>query len=63
MIEWYISYQIHDGYGGLTEYLIVLPNWWKVLWWMVRKGRRCCYIDIWTSNKWNDREESIFEDA
>ena len=25
MIEWNISYQIHNGYGGLTEYLIVLP--------------------------------------
>ena len=57
MIEWNISYCSHDGYGGLNEYLIVLPKFWKVLWWMIRRGRKHCEIYIWTSHKTERREE------
>ena len=47
--EWNISYAVHDGEGGLDEYMIILPSFWKVLWWFIRKGRKACQIDIWTS--------------
>lgn len=47
--EWNISYAMHDGNGGLNEFLIVLPCWWKVILWFLRRGRRCCDIYIWTS--------------
>lgn len=51
MKEWNILYQKYDQYGCLKEYLIVLPSWWKVLWWMIRKGRRCYCVDIWSDWK------------
>lgn len=47
--EWNISYAMHDGMGGLNEFMIVLPSWWKVILWFLRRGRRYCDIYIWTS--------------
>lgn len=55
--EWYITYEIHDGEGGLEEFMVVLPSFGKVLWWFIRKGRKCCYIYIWQSGRKIDREE------
>lgn len=48
--EWNISCAEADMHGNaLDERFIVLPSFWKVLWWFIRKGRRCDYIYIWTS--------------
>lgn len=47
--EWNITYSIHDGEGGKNEFFIILPSFWKVLWWFVTKGYRACEIYIWTS--------------
>ena len=47
--EWSITYAIHDGEGGLDEFMIILTSFWKVLWWFIRRGRKACQIDIWTS--------------
>lgn len=57
MKEWNIHYAVYDGLGDLCEYAIVLPNWWKVLWWFIRKGHRYCRIYIWTSNRLEDENE------
>ena len=47
--EWNITYSIHDGEGGKDEFFVILPSFWKVLWWFVTRGRRACEIYIWTS--------------
>lgn len=52
--EWNITYGIHDREGGLNEYFIILPSFWKVLWWFIRRGRKACLIDIWTSGWTNE---------
>ena len=49
--EWTITYEIHDGEGGLDEFMVVLSSFWKVLWWFIRKGRKCCHIYIWQSGR------------
>lgn len=49
--EWNISYSIHDGEGGLDQFMIVLPSFWKVLWWFIQKGRKACEIYIWTCER------------
>ena len=49
VIEWNISYTESDGEDGLRECLIVLPNYFKVLWWFIKKGRKTCGIYIWKS--------------
>ena len=49
--EWNISYAMHDGMGGLNEFMVVLPSWWKVILWLFRRGRRCRDIYIWTSTR------------
>ena len=49
--EWNITYAIHDGEGGLDEFMIILPSFLKVLWWFIRKGRKACEIYIWTSGR------------
>lgn len=54
IIEWNVSYNIHDGEGGLDEYLIVLPSFRRLVWWLMRHGRKCCYIYIWTSGRKGD---------
>lgn len=61
MVEWNICYHEHDGCGGLEEFFIVLPGVWKVAWWFLRKGRKCCEIYIWTSYKACD-ERGAFDD-
>lgn len=55
--EWKITYSIHDGEGGLDEFLIILPSFWKVLWWFIRKGRKACMICIYTFGKWKDGQD------
>jgi len=55
--EWTITYEIHDGEGGLDEFMIALSSFWKVLWWFIRKSRKCCHIYIWQSGRKIDREE------
>jgi hypothetical protein len=57
MKEWNISYYIHDGYGGLDEFIVVLPKFWKVVWWFIRRGRKCCEVYIWTSHKIANEED------
>ena len=47
--EWNISYAMHDGMGGLNEFMVVLPSRLKVILLFLRHGRRCCDIYIWTS--------------
>lgn len=49
--EWTITYAIHDGEGGLNEFFVILPSFRKVLWWFIRRGRKACQIDIWTSGR------------
>ena len=58
MKEWNISYRIHDGYGGLDEYLVVLPKFWKVVRWLITRGMECCEIYIWTSHKIAEEEDA-----
>ena len=52
--DWNIVYQVHDGEGGLDEIMIILPAFWKVLWWFVTRGRKACEIYIWTSGRMDD---------
>ena len=49
--EWNITYGIHDGEGGLQEFFVILPSFRKVLWWFIRRGRKACEINIWTSGR------------
>lgn len=49
--EWNITYVIHDGEGGLNEFFVILPSFRKVLWWFIRRGRKACEINIWTSGR------------
>lgn len=58
MKEWNISYCIHDGYGGLDEFMVVLPKFWKVVRWLIMRGRECYEIYIWTSHKIADGEDA-----
>ena len=51
MIEWNIVYVRWDTVDGLDEFMIVLPSFWKVLWWFLRTARRCSYIEIFTTPK------------
>lgn len=64
MIEWNISYCVHDGYGGVNEGMVVLPKFWKVLWWMICRGRKCFEIYIWTSHqpKWKEKDYEMGTD-
>lgn len=55
--EWNISYEIHDGEGGLDEFMVILPSFRKVVWWFVRTGRKCCHIYIWQSGFKKDKED------
>ena len=57
MKEWNISYAMHDGEGGLNEFMVILPSFLKVLWWFIGKGRNACHIYIWTSNRVEDEEK------
>lgn len=36
---------------GGEEYQVVLPSWWKLLWWFIRTARRCGNITIFTLEK------------
>ena len=56
--EWNISYVEHDGYGGLTEGMVVLPSLWKVWWWVFTKAHRYCEIYVWTSYRWRDERSA-----
>ena len=49
IFEWNIQYDLPDGEDGLRECFVVLPNYFKVLWWFIRKGRKACGICIWKS--------------
>ena len=49
--EWNITYSLHDGYGGLLDFFIILPSFWKVFWWFIRRGRKACEIHIWVSGR------------
>ena len=56
MIEWNISYIRHDGCGGLIEGMIIFCRFWKVVRWLITRGRKCCEIYIWTSAKADDED-------
>lgn len=49
--EWNITYSFHDGYGGMNEFFVILPSFWMVLWWWIRRGRKACCVYIWTSSR------------
>ena len=55
IVEWNIEYDISDGVDGLDEFFVVLPNFLKVLWWFVRRGRKACHICIWRSARGIDQ--------
>lgn len=55
--EWNITYSIHDGEGGRNEFFVILPSFWKVLWWFATRGRKACEIYIWTSGMRIDEED------
>ena len=60
--EWNIVYSVHDGYGDLTEYVIVLPTFTKVLWWFIRKGRKACEVYIWVSGQRKSKNQGVLYD-
>ena len=61
--EWNISYCIDDEFGGLDEYMVVLPKFWKVVWWLIKRCRKCCEFYVWTTMR-NIDEGGLFpEDA
>lgn len=43
--EWNISYEIHDGEGGLIPGMVIFPSFRKAVWWFIRKGRKCCRMN------------------
>lgn len=51
IVEWCVKYYVFDEEDGLDEFFIVLPSVINVLWWFIRKGRKCCNIRIWR-NGW-----------
>ena len=55
--EWNISYEIHDGEGGLIPGMVVLPSFRKAVLWFIKRGRKCCHIYIWQSGMKIDKEE------
>lgn len=56
--EWNITWENHDGYGGTTSGMVILPSFWKVLWWFIKTGRKACDIYIWTSVR-NDEWRNV----
>ena len=56
IFEWNIKYDLPDGEDGLCECFIVLPNYFKVLWWFIRRGRKACGICIWKSARNIDQD-------
>lgn len=54
MKEWNISCAEADLSGNAMDSVyIVLPSFWKVLFWFIRKGRQYDYFYIWTSKRRN----------
>lgn len=49
MKEYNISYSFEHGYRELDEGMVVFTSFLKVLWWIVRHGRRCFDFYVWTS--------------
>lgn len=47
MKEYFVQYIKHDG----EECLVVLPSWWKLLRWFLRRSRHCGHIVIFTAEK------------
>lgn len=45
MKSWHILF---SRFEGGPKRLIVLPSFWKVLWWFICTGRRCSDIRIFT---------------
>lgn len=50
-IDYNISYSFFDGEDELRDFMVVMPSYWKVIWWFIRRGRKACQIYIWTSNR------------
>ena len=48
MKEWHVYWSIRKGeeWWDLESHLIILPSFWKVLWWFLRTARRCEFISI-----------------
>ena len=51
MKEYNISYSFEHGYRELDEGMVVFTSFLKVIWWIVRHGRRCFDFYVWTSRK------------
>lgn len=49
MKEYNISYSFEDGYRELGEGMVVFTSFWKVIWWIIRHGKRCVDVYVWTS--------------
>ena len=50
MKEWYVYWTVRKGeeWWNVESHLVVLPSFWKVAWWFLRKARRCSFISIRT---------------
>lgn len=50
MKEWHVYWTIRKGeeWWDLESHLIILPSFWKVVWWFLRTARRCSFISIRT---------------
>lgn len=50
MKEWYVYWTVRKGeeWWNLESHLVVLPSFWKVVWWFLRTARRCSFISIRT---------------
>lgn len=48
MKEWHVYWTIRKGeeWWDLESHLIILPSFWKVVWWFLRTARRCEFISI-----------------
>ncbi len=45
MTEYHVSFVRADG-EHVEESLVVLPSFWKLLWWFLRTARHCNHIMI-----------------
>ena len=49
-IDYNVRYSFWDpSEDELRDFMVILPSYWKVIWWFVRRGRKACEIHIWTS--------------
>lgn len=40
------AYYVRCAIGENDIAFIILSSWWKLIWWLLRKSRRCSFLDV-----------------